>query len=101
MIWYLPRRCITSKLISPVKSDLLYHDLLNGDNMDMIEYIVMQILKVSYSDIHGKCRVSNSRLSRIDRNDRVKYSDLIISYMEYDIIIEMNNNFDGNFKRNI
>ena len=87
--------------IKPIKKDILYHDLLNENNMDMIEFIVMQILDLPYNMVHDKCIVSNSRLSRIDINDRTKYSDLIISYREYDIIIELNNNFDGNLKRNI
>ena len=89
------------KKIEAVKKDELYHDLLNDSNMDIIEFIVMQILGESYDEVHGNCLVSNSRLSRIDIKDRVKYSDLIISYKEYDIIIELNNNFDGNLKRNI
>ena len=87
--------------INQVRKDVLYHDLLNDSNMDIIEFIVMQILELPYKEVHGKCLVSNSRLSRIDINDRVKYSDLVVNYKEYDIIIELNNNFDGNLKRNI
>ena len=87
--------------IKQIKSDLLYHDLLNQDNMDLIEFIVMQLLNKPYDIVHNNCSVTNSRLSRINAFDRVKYADLIISFQEYEIILELNQNFDGNLKRNI
>ena len=62
--------------ILQVKSDKLFHDLINENEMDTI---VMKILKCEYSH----------------------YVDLIIVYQEYEIILELNNNFLGNIIRNI
>ena len=63
--------------------------------------IFKHLLNLSYKEVYNNCLVTNSRLSRINANDRTKYADLIIMFKEYEIIIKLNQNFDGNLKRNI
>ena len=87
--------------ILQVKSDILFHDLINQDNMSIIEFIVMNILNLSYDKVHNKCMIIDSRITRTFKKDRIKYVDLIIVYQEYEIILELNNNFLGNIIRNI
>ena len=36
-----------------VRYDRLFHDLINEKEMKTVEWIVMQILKCKYEDIHG------------------------------------------------
>ncbi|MBQ8892432.1 MAG: hypothetical protein IJ068_06200 [Bacilli bacterium] len=87
--------------IPQIRNDNLFHDLINQDNMSIIEWIVMIILGLSYEEVHGNCIVKNSRLTRTSKNDRNKYVDLIIGYLEYEIILELNNFFLGSLIRNI
>ena len=47
--------------ILQIKNDLLFHDLINKENMDIIEWIVMQILNVTYPEVHSNCIVDNIR----------------------------------------
>ena len=84
-----------------VKSDILFHDLINQDNIKIIEWIVMQILGLSYDDVHGNCKVLDSRITRVFKKDRIKYVDLVIGYQDYEIILELNRNFIGNIIKNI
>ena len=69
--------------------------------MDMIEWIVMTILDLPYKDVHGKCIVLDSEITRSSKNDRKKRVDLIIKFGIHEIILEMNNNFVGSIVRNI
>ena len=69
--------------------------------MDTIEWLVMQLLECSYEDIHGKVSVGNIRLTRTFKKEKTKYLDLIVLYKNEKIIIELNNNFDGIYTRNI
>ena len=87
--------------IYQIRNDNLFHDLINQDNMNVIEWIVMTILDLKYLDVHNKCVVKNSRLTRISKKDKNRYVDLIISYKEYEIILELNNWFLGSLIRNI
>ena len=61
--------------ILQVKSDKLFHDLINQDNKNIIEWIVIKILNLSYDKVHGKCIVIDSRITRIFKKDRIKYVD--------------------------
>ena len=61
--------------ILQVKSDILFHDLINQDNMSIIEFIVMNILNLSYDEVHNKCMVVDSRITRAFKKDRIKYVD--------------------------
>ena len=87
--------------ILQVKSDILFHDLINQDNINIIEWIVINILNISYTEVHGNCRVIDSRITRISKKDRIKYVDTIIGFNEYEIILELNRSFYGNIIRNI
>ena len=69
--------------------------------MNTLEWTVMQILGCSYEEIHGKVKVNNSRLSNINPSERSKYVDLIVEYNHTTTIIELNNNYRGNYIRNL
>ena len=84
-----------------IKSDIIFHDLFNEQEMNTLEWTVMQILGCSYEDIHGKVRVKNSRLSNINPSERTKNVDLIVEYNDTITIIELNNNYRGNYIRNL
>jgi len=83
-----------------VKSDRLFHDLINENEMDTIEWIVMQILECPYEEIHGNVSVNNIRLTRVNKHERNKYVDLIVTYKNEKCIIELNNNFNSIYVRN-
>ena len=87
--------------IIPIKNDIIFHDVINSDDMDTIEWIVMQILRCSYEEIHGKVTVQNIRLTRNRKKERSKYVDLKLDYNSETIIIELNCNYNSNLIRNI
>ena len=61
----------------PIKSDNMFHDLVNKDNINIIEYIVMCILNLDYEDVHNKCNLIDTRTTRISKNDKIKHVDTI------------------------
>ena len=61
----------------------------------------MKILNLDYKDVYNKCRLTDSRITRITKNDKVKHVDIIIEYEDYEIILELNRNFKGNIIRNL
>jgi len=87
--------------ILQVKSDRLFKDLFNEYEMDTLEWTVMQILNCPYEDIKGKVSVDNVRLNNISTSERVKVVDLKVKYKNQTILIELNNNFDGFYMRNL
>ena len=84
-----------------IKSDRVFHDLFNEQEINTIEWVVMQILGCRHEDIKGRVRVGNVRLTNTNVKERSKYVDLIIEYQDERIIMELNNNFDGNYTRNL
>ena len=87
--------------ILQVRYDKLFHDLFNKENISTIEWVAMQILGCTYEEIKGNVSVVDARLTRINKNERNKYVDLLIQYNQEKIIIELNQNFDGNYLRNV
>ena len=87
--------------ILPVKLDNMAHDLINGNDMDIVEWIVMTIFDLSYQDVHGNCSVQNIRLTRTNPTDKNKYVDFLFKYKDNYLILEFNNHFDGSIVRNI
>jgi len=87
--------------ILQIRTDRIFHDLYNKEDMNTLEWVVMKILGCSYDDIHGKVIVGNIRLTRLSKNDKTKYLDLIVEYKNEKIVIELNNNFEGIHTRNI
>ena len=87
--------------ILEIKGDRIFHDLWNEHEMDTIEWTVMQILECRYSDIHGKVKVGNIRLTNLSKNDKQKYVDLIVYYKDTITIIELNNHANSNYLRNV
>ena len=87
--------------IIPIKNDIIFHDVINADDMDTIEWIVMQILGCKYEEIHGKVTVQNIRLTRNRKKERSKYVDLKLEYNSEIIIIELNCNYNFDPIRNL
>ena len=87
--------------ILQVRSDRLFKDLFNEYEMDTLEWTVMQILNCSHDEIKGQVTVDNVRLNSISTSERVKVVDLKVKYKNNTILIELNNNFDGFYMRNL
>ena len=84
-----------------IKSDRLFHDLFNEHEMNTIEWTVMMILGKSYEEIHNNVSVSNIRLTNMSKNDKDKFVDLLVNIDNKKILIELNNNYNGNYLRNV
>ena len=87
--------------ILEVKYDRLFHDLFNEQEMDTIEWMVSKILECDIKIIHNKVRVGNIRLTNKSKDDKQKFVDLVIYLDQCIYVIEMNNNFNGNYLRNL
>ena len=87
--------------ILQVRSDTLFHDLFNENEIETLEWIVMQILGCNHEDIKGKVKVKNIRVPRTNKKERNNYLDLIVEYKNEKIILELNNNFKRNYTRNL
>lgn len=84
-----------------IKSDRVFKDMFNENQMDTLEWVVMQILNAKYEDIHGKVMVKNNSLINTYQEERNKTVDLLVDYNGNDILIELNNNYNGNYMRNL
>ena len=90
------------KELLEVRSDRLFHDLFNENEISTIEWVAMQILECSHEEVHGKVTVGNIRLPHTNKEGREKYVDLIIKLSdEEQIVVELNNHFNGNYLRNL
>ena len=87
--------------ILQVRSDILFHDLFNENDMSLLEWTASQILECDVSKVKGKVKVVNIRLPRTNEKERSKYVDLVVEYENQKIIIELNNNYDGFYLRNV
>ena len=47
--------------ILQIRTDTIFHDVFNQEDMNALEWVVMQILECNYEDIHGKVSVGNIR----------------------------------------
>lgn len=86
--------------IVPIKSDKVFHILLNKENTPTLEFVVMHIMNYSYKRVHGHVKVENIRLSVEHTKRKEKYADLVLRIEDTIIIIELNNNYNGNYIRN-
>lgn len=84
-----------------MKSDKLFADLFNKNEMLTLEFVASQILECDPQEIHGKVTIENRELIRVDAKEKRKYVDLKIQYKAETIIVEMNNNYKGNYTRNL
>ena len=92
---------LNNKELLTIKSDIVFHYLFNNENMNAIEWLVMQILHCNYIDVHNKVTVENIRISPLAINNTQKYLDLLVHYKNDILLIELNNYFDGNYTRNV
>ena len=87
--------------IREVRVDSDFNDLFSRNNLTFIEWIVISRLGLTYEEVHGKVFVDDTKLDRINVEDRRKTVDFHFYYEEYEFIIEMNNNSDGSYIRNM
>ena len=90
-----------TKQILQVKSDKLFHDLFNEKDIKAVEWVASQILECDVKELKGKVSVKNVRLTRTNKKERTKYVDLIVEYKNEKIVIELNNNYEGIYTRNL
>ena len=88
-------------VILQVRYDKLFHDLFNENDMSLLEWTASQILECDVSEVKGKVSVLNIRLPRTNEKERIKYVDLVVIYKNQKIIIELNNNYQGFYLRNV
>ena len=69
--------------------------------MSLLEWTASQILECDVSEVKGKVSVLNIRLPRTNEKERIKYVDLVVIYKNQKIIIELNNNYQGFYLRNV
>ena len=84
-----------------IKNDQVFKDMFNENQMDTLEWMVMKILNAKYEDIHGKVKVENACLVNTYPEERNKTVDLLVNYNGDKILIELNNNYCGNYMRNL
>ena len=92
---------IKEKKLLLIKNDRVFKDMFNETQMDTLEWAVMQILNAKYEDIHDKVKVQNASLVNSYKEERSKTVDLLVDYKGDDILIELNNNYCGNYMRNL
>ena len=97
----LKKYALDDNQVLEVKSDRLFHDLFNEHEMNTIEWTVMMILGKSYEEIHGNVQVGNIRLTNMSLNDKQKFVDLVVNLKDKKIVIELNNNYEGSYLRNV
>ena len=86
--------------ILEVKYDILFHDLFNSRNINLVKFMVSQILKINIRNMKSEIKIKNIRLPNNFVKEKNKYCDFVIEYQNTELIIEVNNNFIGNFIRN-
>ena len=87
--------------ILQVRNDILFHDLFNEKDIKAVEWVASQILECDVKELKGKVSVKNVRLTRTNKKERTKYVDLIVEYENKKIVIELNNNYEGIYTRNL
>ena len=87
--------------ILQVRNDILFHDLFNEKDIKAVELVASQILECDVKELKGKVSVKNVRLTRTNKKERTKYVDLIVEYENKKIVIELNNNYEGIYTRNL
>ena len=87
--------------ILQVRSDILFHDLFNEKDIKAVEWVASQILECDVKELKDKVSVKNVRLTRTNKKERTKYVDLIVEYKNEKIVIELNNNYEGIYTRNL
>ena len=85
-----------------VKNDTLFYHLFNESKMENIEWAVSKILDCDIEKVRNKVTVKNSKIPKENISEKQKNVDLLVETdKENSILIELNNNFNGDYKRNI
>ena len=87
--------------IKQVKMDNDFNDLFCGIDMDVLEWVFSKVCRYPEEELHGKIKVLNSKLPRLNEDDKRKNVDLLLEYNDEILLIELNNNFIGRCVRNL
>ena len=87
--------------ILQIRNDLIFKDLFNEKYMDTVEWAVSKILDCDIDKIKGKVRFQNFKLTKSHITETDKTVDLLVEYNKESILIELNNNYDGVYLRNL
>ena len=88
--------------ILTIKNDMIFSYLFNESKMENIEWAVSKILDCDIEKVRNKVIVKNNKLNKNYILEKQKYVDLLVETdSENGLLIELNNNFNGNYKRNI
>ena len=87
--------------ILQIRNDLIFKDLFNEKYMDTVEWAVSKILDCDIDKIKGKVRFQNFKLTKRHITETDKTVDLLVEYNKESILIELNNNYDGVYLRNL
>lgn len=86
--------------IIPVIYDNIFHMLLNKENVKTLEFAVSSIMNYTYPRVCKNVSVLNIRLTTSNTKQKQKYVDLILKIEDTILILELNNNYEGNYTRN-
>ena len=101
LLKYLSGRGNMKTEILQVRNDILFSNLFNEKDIKAVEWVASQILECDVKELKGKVSVKNVRLTRTNKKERTKYVDLIVEYKNEKIVIELNNNYEGIYTRNL
>ena len=87
--------------ILQIRNDLIFSDLFNENNMLTVEWAVSKILNCDIEKIKNKVRFQNFKLAKRHISEKQKTVDLLVEYEKENILIELNNNYDGIYIRNL
>ena len=87
--------------ILQIRNDLIFSDLFNENNMLTVEWAVSKILNCDIEKIKNKVRFQNFKLAKRHISEKQKTVDLLVEYENENILIELNNNYDGIYIRNL
>ena len=88
--------------ILKIKNDRIFSYLFNENKIENIEWAVSKILDCDIEKVRNKVIVKNNKLAKHYISEKQKYVDLLVeTYKKNSCLIELNNNFNGNYKRNL
>ena len=98
-IW---QKVLEGGTIIKVKDNRTFHILFNTQNKDFILWFMSQILNKKKSEINKIIKIESPELKPLNRYDKGKTLDFIVSVGNDIIVVEMNNNNSGrDYTRNL
>ena len=87
--------------IFEVRFDRLYAYLFNERQMKTLEWLMSKVLDIDIKEVIGKVIFHNTRTPLLTPKEKAKYLDVFLEYNDEKFLLELNNNFDGAYIRNI